>query len=288
MNEEEIDKVFEMEAVFESARDFSHEDEVKILSIAEAAALQEQDTAQQIESGFPELDNCMDGGFREGDVNVISGIPGEGKTTLARMFTLNFAAKGIPSMWFSHEMTMRELWDSFEKMGADTSLISYVPSILESNLNMMLSHIDKAIKEKGIKAVFIDTLGDVEKSREKGTIENYSTALKQICKQLRDFAVSRRIMVFEVAHCTKQTRSNSNETTNADIADSNGIAAAATNIFHVWRDNGTDNTGYVKIGKSRRDGTKKNWKFNTQLVNNNLLIRERHLEDPLEDEWRKK
>jgi hypothetical protein len=285
MNDDELEKAFSSISFGERAAD---PDEVQIISLAEAAALQAQDTSAVILSGYPDLDACMDGGFREGDVNVISGIPGEGKTTLARMLTLQLAKNGIPSVWFSHEMTMRELWDSFEKMGADPSLVSYVPSILEGDLDWMLARIDQAIAERGIKAVFIDTLGDVEKSREKGVVENYSTVLKQICKILRDFAVSRKIVIFEVAHCTKQTRSNSNETNNADIADSNGIAAAATNIFHVWRDNDTDNCGFVKIGKSRRDGTKKNWKFSTKLVDNNLLIEGRHLEMALEDEFRKR
>lgn len=263
-------------------------DEVQILSLYDAAQLQAQDTSAQILSGYPELDACMDGGFREGDVTVLTGIPGSGKTTMARMLTMNFARENVPSLWFSHEMTMRELWDSFEKMGADPSLVSYVPSVLERDLSEVLKIADKAIKERGIKAIFIDTLGDVEKSREKGVIENYSTVLKQICKQLRDFAVSRKVMVFEVAHCTKQTRSNSDETNNADIADSNGIAAAATNIWHVWRDKDTDTGGYVKIGKSRRDGTKHNWKFNTYLENNCLLVEKRYLEDPLSDEFRKR
>lgn len=264
------------------------DDKPEIISLSDAAERQTQDTSAKIGSGFADLDNCMDGGFREGDVIVISAIPGEGKTTLGRMFTLNFANAGIPSLWFSHEMTMRELWDSFEKMGADKSLVSFVPSFLEADLNWMMEVIDRAIQEKGIKAVFIDTLGDVEKRREKGVVENYSTVLKQICKVLRDFAVSRRIMIFEIAHCTKQTRSNSNETGNSDIADSNGIAAAATNIFHVWRDTESDTKGFIKIGKSRRDGTKKNWKFNTQLVNNRLLLEGRYEAVEGETVWREK
>lgn len=276
MNEHEIDAAFE------------RLEEPEIILLSDAAEKQSQDTSAITESGFPELDNCMDGGFREGDVTVITAIPGEGKTTLARMFTLNFAEKNIPSLWFSHEMTMRELWDSFVKMGADPALISYVPSFLDGDLEWMCKQIDKAIAERGVKVVFIDTLGDIEKRREKGVVENYPTVVKQICKHLRDFAVSRKIMLFEVAHCIKQTRSNSNETNNSDIADSNGIAAAATNIFHVWRDNDSDVGGFIKIGKSRRDGTKKNWKFNTQLVSNKLLIKERHLADPLEEDWRKK
>lgn len=289
MDENELDKVFASISFdpFEGEKEAVIDTEPKIISLAHAAVLQEQDTSEIFLSGYPDLDDCMDGGFREGDVTVISGIPGEGKTTLARMLTLGFAAKEIPSLWFSHEMTMRELWDSFEKMGADKSLVSFVPSFLEGDLNWMMDRIDQAIKEKGIKAVFIDTLGDVEKSREKGVIENYSTVLKQICKILRDFAVSRKIMIFEVAHCTKQTRSNSNETNNADIADSNGIAAAATNIFHVWRDNESDIGGFVKIGKSRRDGTKKNHKFATKLINNRLEMFGRHLENELEDDYRK-
>ena len=276
----------ELNSAFESVS-FESEDEVKILSLAEAADLQAQDTSAKINSGYQDLDNCMDGGFREGDVTVLTGIPGSGKTTVARMLTLQFAAQGIPSIWFSHEMTMRELWDSFEKMGADKSLVSFVPSILERDLDEMLRVIDKAIKEKGIKAVFIDTLGDIEKSRERGVIDNYSTVVKQICKALRDFAVSRKVMVFEIAHCTKQTRSNSDETNNADIADSNGIPAAATNIWHIWRDKESDTGGFIKIGKSRRDGTKHNWKFKTNLIDNRLLIQGRHEEIAGEDLWRK-
>lgn len=259
----------------------------EIILLSEAADRQAQDTSRQISSGFTDIDNCMDGGFREGDVTVIAGIPGEGKTTLGRMFTLNFASKGVSSLWFSHEMTMRELWDSFEKMGADKSLISFVPDFLEADIQWMFDTIDKAIAEQGVKAVFIDTLGDVERSRERGVVENYSTVLKQICKAFRDFAVKREIMIFEIAHCTKQTRSNSNETANADIADSNGIAAAATNIFHVWRDNESDNLSLVKIGKSRRDGTKKNHKFKFRFRDNRLLPEGRYVDVDGDEHFRK-
>lgn len=257
-----------------------------IIKLSEAAGLEAQDTRITYSTGYSELDACFKGGFKEGDVTVISAIPGEGKSTLARMFTLAFAEKGISSLWFSYEMSMTELWDSFVDMGANTDLISYVPDFLEGDLDWVFKHIDKAIAEKGIKAVFIDTLGDVEKSRERGVVENYSTVLKQICKHIRDYAVKNRIMVFEIAHCTKQTRSNTNETTNADIADSNGIAAMATNILHVWRDNNSDTGSFIKIGKSRRDGTKKNWKFRMQLVNNKLLMEGRHEDVQGESAWR--
>lgn len=277
-----IESLNHMENALEAAKP------VEIVKLADAAKQFEQDVSTQISSGFSDLDDCMDGGFREGDFTIVSGVPGDGKTTLARMFTLNFAAKNIPSLWFSHEMTIRELWQSFEKMGADTSLLSYVPMELEEDIDWMFRQCDRAIKQFGVKAIFIDTLGDVVKSvKKQQELSNYATYIAQICKDLRHYAIKNNVMIFAVAHATKQTRSKTNETDNVDIANSNGIPAAATNIFHIWRDNDSDNLSYVKIGKSRRDGSKKNHRFKFRFINNKLLPEGRHFEKNNEDLWRK-
>lgn len=260
-----------------------------ILSLYEAAQKEAQDTSNVVSSGFSELDGCMDGGFREGDFNVISGIPGDGKTTFCRTLTLNFAEKEIPSLWFSHEMSARELWDSFYKMGANTDLISFVPEFLHEDMDWMLEEIRAAIVKENVKAVFIDTLGDIVKSvKNQQEMGNYSNYLAQMCKDLRKFAIENKVMVFAVAHATKQTRSNSNETGNSDIANSNGIPAAATNIFHIWRSNEEENLTHLKIGKSRRDGSAKNRKFNLRFTGNKLLMEGRMPQDEMEDEFRKR
>lgn len=257
---------------------------VEILPLPIAAERSAQDTSAKINSGFQCIDDCLDGGFREGDFTVITGVPGEGKTTWARMLTLNFAKNGIASCWFSYEMTIRELWDSFEKMGADTSLISYVPITLEDDYEWIIRHIDSARRQYAIKAIFIDTLGDVVRSvKKQQELSNYATYLAQLCKDLRNYAVKNNIMIFAVAHATKQTRSNTNETDNADIANSNGIPAAATNIFHIWRDKEDTLLSHVKVGKSRRDGTAKNKKFNFRFSNYKLLPEGAY--EPLEDQF---
>jgi len=257
-----------------------------ILPIADAAQLQVQDTSKQISCGFSDLDNCMDGGFREGDFTIISGVPGDGKTTLARMFTLNLANRAIPSLWFSHEMTVRELWDSFEKMGADKSLISYVPLDLEDDLDWMFKHCDRAVEQFGVKAIFIDTLGDIVKSvKKQQELSNYATYLAQICKDLRMYAIRKNVMIFAVAHAIKQPRSKTNETDNSDIANSNGIPAAATNIFHIWRDAEETNLSYVKIGKSRRDGTKKGYKFKFRFKDYKLFAEGVHDDSLMKEAW---
>jgi len=244
--------------------------EVRIVTLAEGAALMAQDTSAKIESGFRLVDECMDGGFREGDFTIVSGIPGEGKTTFCRMLTLNMAEANIPTLWFSHEMTISELWESFKKMGAKPELISYAPVELNDDIDWMFARIDQAIEQFGVKAVFIDTLGDIVKSvKRQQDLGNYATYLAQICKDLRHYAIQKNIMIFAVAHAVKNTRSKTNETDNADIANSNGIAAAATNIFHVWREE--EGTTMVKVGKSRRDGTKKGWRIKFNFKDSRLV-----------------
>jgi KaiC/GvpD/RAD55 family RecA-like ATPase len=260
---------------------------VEIIKLSEAAEREKQDTSAMIPSGYPDLDGCMDGGFREGDFTIITGVPGEGKSTLARMFTMSFAERNICSLWFSHEMSHRELWDSFQKMGADTSLIAYVPFSLEDDFDWMIRHIERGIAEHQTKAVFIDTLGDVVKSvKDQRELSNYATYLAQMCKDLRKCAIKNKIIIFAVAHAVKNTRSRTNETSNSDIANSNGIPAAATNIFHVWRSEESDMGSYVKIGKSRRDGTKKNWRFEMVFENGRLVSRGRHVSYQGEATWR--
>lgn len=244
-------------------------EEAEIVLLSEGAELTGQDTSSKITSGFELIDSCIDGGFREGDFNIVTGIPGEGKTTFCRMVTLNLAEKGIPSLWFSYEMTLRELWDSFEKMGADKSLISYAPMQLRDDLDWMFRHMDKAIAERQVKAIFIDTLGDIVKTpKQQQEMSNYASFLGQLCKDLRMYGIDNNVMIFAIAHAVKNTRSKTNETDNSDIANSNGIPAAATNIFHVWRD--VENTTLVKIGKSRRDGTKRNWRVKFEFSENKL------------------
>lgn len=259
-----------MNKIDKALEELNQMDLQEIVLIAEGAERMAQDTSASIGSGFTQVDDCIDGGFREGDFNVVAGIPGEGKTTAMRMFTLNLADQGIPSLWFSHEMTNRELWDSFQKMGADTSLISYVPMNLESDMDWMFRHIELAVEQYGIKAVFIDTIGDVSVSKDRRKdVPNYATMIEVMCKTIRDFGVKHNIMFFVAAHCTKNTRSKTNETDNSDIANSNGIPATATNIFHVWRDE--ENTTLIKIGKSRRDGSKKGWRIKFEFKNNKLF-----------------
>lgn len=262
------DAVAMMEAELEG---ISHE-MVEIIPLPEAAERLRNDETPKVGSGYQDLDNCIRGGFHEGDLTIITGVSGEGKTTLARCFTLSFAAKTVPSVWFSYEMNTTELWKSFEEMGAKTDLISFVPVQLEQDLAWILAHAKYAKERHGCKAIFIDTLGDIVKyTKDKNELQNGALMLSNICKALRMFAIKEGMMIFLVAHAVKtgMRKDVDKETYNDDVAYSAGIVQAATNVLHVWRRKGNETV--VKIGKSRRDGSSHGKKLSFQFQEGRLL-----------------
>ena len=70
----------------------------------------EYDKEPPLSTGFQELDLLMDGGMRGGELNIIAGRPGQGKTTLGINIATHVATnldKGV--LIFSMEMTPRSL-----------------------------------------------------------------------------------------------------------------------------------------------------------------------------------
>ncbi|MBK7463966.1 MAG: AAA family ATPase [Betaproteobacteria bacterium] len=62
-------------------------------------------------TGFHALDQKLSGGFRRGNLVVVAGRPGMGKTALAGCLAYSAASNGIPTLFISMEMQDTELAD---------------------------------------------------------------------------------------------------------------------------------------------------------------------------------
>ncbi len=60
--------------------------------------------ADTMPSGFPSLDKLLGGGFRRGDLVVLGGDVGSGKSALALAMAVRGSARGRPAMFYSGEM----------------------------------------------------------------------------------------------------------------------------------------------------------------------------------------
>lgn len=150
---------------------------------------------QSFQSGHKFLDELI-GGFAEGDLVIIGGTQKSGKSTFIQTLTKRFAEQDIACLWFSIEMSNRELLNRF----GPKLPIFHLPRVMPTGTT--LSYVEKKIKEAklkhNVKVVFIDHIGmmvDEETARQKNHVEILDARLQRI----KAFAISERVCIIAIA-----------------------------------------------------------------------------------------
>ena len=95
-------------------------------------------------TGIPGLDEILDGGLSQGNVFLLEGAPGAGKTTVALQFLLEGAGKGERSLYITLSETENELRDCAASHGwtipAEVEVFEVIPpeSLLDSDQQQSL------------------------------------------------------------------------------------------------------------------------------------------------------
>ncbi len=201
----------------------------------------------KIMSEFSTLDGYIDG-FEPGELVVISGKTGSGKTLFLQTLTRNIAKKGYGVCWFSYELTPKQFFRCFPELP-----VGYAPGELQNaNVTWLEDRIWEAVLKYEAKAIMIDHMHYLFSMAK---IRNSSLTLGDIARTLKQVAINRNIVIFLICHTTKIEDAR-NPTIN-DIRDSGMIAAEADTILLIWRikDKGErTNEAVVEVVKSRRTG----------------------------------
>lgn len=196
-------------------------------------------------SKFPTMNELI-GGFLDGDLTVISGITGNGKTLFCQSLIDYFHTNKIGSLVFTYEVpTLQFLYQFGEPMPH-----FFMPKILKkATLKWIEERIKEAIIKYKIKAVFIDHLhylADIMISK------SPSLEIGQVMRTLKGWSRDLEIMIFIVAHMGK-IQSNK-EPDSGDTRDSSFVEQEADNVFYIWRSLKKDNEAILKITKNRSRG----------------------------------
>lgn len=234
-------------------------------------------------TSWVELDKALGGGFKDGDLVIISGVSGEGKTTLSQTITYNLCLFNIPVCWFSYEVSNAHLDNKFREMGIKDFYKVYVP---KKNTTGKLDWVKQKIIEAAVKfeaQVFIIDHIDFLSPMDAKTSDNEAIALKKIATELKSLATELGVVIICMAHIRKLP-DGKKEPDMHDIGYSAGIFQLADYVLLVWREKidakkslasgsvgevATNNT-FIKIVKNRETGVLKilkvyyeNGKFNT-------------------------
>lgn len=232
-----------------------------------------EDSAFVVPTGVKSLDRILGGGVEAGDLIVVTGPTGEGKTTLLMSITKNMAEANTNSVWFTLEVTPRQFLQKLLKASGEDDMklpLFYLPHAGVEDADEkyvreweqqhrrryeMIDWIeDKVIEakvkiEKGehkLKAVFIDHIHMIfSLARSQG---NVSLEIGDMVARIKDIALTHGLVVFLIAHTKDPQEGTAREPRKEDIRDSGLISRLADDIIGVWRiKNGNDGT------KSRRE-----------------------------------
>jgi replicative DNA helicase len=234
-----------------------------------------EDSMFKIPTGVPALDRIL-GQTEAGELIILTGPTGEGKTTLAITITRNIAVKGVQSLWFTLEVTPRQFIKKIIGKIQDKAHLPlfYMPS---KNTDNQIKWIEERIIEAkakfNVKVVFIDHIHQIF-SLDKMRFGNVSLELGDLVAKIKQIAIEQNLVIFLVAHTKDDpTGSTTKEPGKESIRDSGLISRLADTIIAVWRTPTftsvaesikvtsrrpiaeKDNWAKVRVLKNRRDGT---------------------------------
>lgn len=234
-------------------------------------------------TGFHELDRALCGGLRNGNLVVIAGRPGMGKTTLAVNIAKAFAKNEIPASVFSMEMSEQELTDRLiaqvgavpmsavlagdmagdngdRIMGAVSRLMN-LPIIIDDQGGLSLFDVAnkaRSIKRKhGLGLIVVDYLQLMV-----GDGDNRNDQISAISRGLKALAKELNVPVIALSQLSRKCEERTNKRPiPSDLRESGAIEQDADVILFVYQDekyNPTSpdkGTAEIIIGKARQGAT---------------------------------
>lgn len=245
-----------------------YDGEDRIVSSEELATNLDVDNSVHQLTGVPSLDRIL-GGVEAGEMVIVSGPTGEGKTTLLMSITANMAAKNIPSLWFTLEVTPKSFIQKIKKACKDKLPLFYLPNRNTDNQLEWLEHrIIEAKAKQDVKVVFIDHVHQIF-SLHRVKSNSVSLEIGDMVGKIKQIAIDHHLVIFLIAHTRDNGERPDAEPRKEEIRDSGLISRLADSIVLVWRirndedlennrrprDLGEmDTRAKVRIVKNRREG----------------------------------
>jgi replicative DNA helicase len=181
--------------------------------------------------GFHEFDTRTKG-FKLGEIIVISGETGQGKTTFSRTLLWRLRQYETMSYYFTFEEAPLEFMRKFPELPkfCMPMKLKTNPNSLEETMNWLKERIWEGTIKADCKVVFIDHLHYLVPMTLRGSD---SLMIGGIMREIKKIALDLNVIIFIIAHTRKVATEKTPEMT--DIRDSQMVPCEADFVFMVWR-----------------------------------------------------
>lgn len=240
-----------------------------------------QDVA--LPTGFTALDTLLSGGFRRGNLVIVAGRPGMGKTAFAGGIALNAASAGVPTLFLSMEMADTELADRMiaaagrvplddilagnmagdtgDRIFAGTAMLHELPMVIDEQGGLSLLEIaSKARSVKRLHGLGLLVVDYIQLTAGDG--KNRNSEIEVITRGLKSLAKELQIPVIALSQLSRKCEERTNRRPlPSDLRESGAIEQDADVILFVYRDevyspDGPDaGTAEIIVAKNRQGAT---------------------------------
>lgn len=254
-----------------------------LIRVVAAIECRGEGTDNVTSTGFDVLDKKLSGGFRRGNLIIVAGRPGMGKTALAAGIAYNTASAGVPTLFMSMEMGDTELADRLiaiaghvaldeilagnmggeagDRIIAGTARLNDLPLVIDEQGG--LTFFDIASKARSVKRqhglglLIIDylQLASGEGDTRNNQIEGITRGLKALAKELE-------IPIIALSQLSRACEARPNKRPMlSDLRESGAIEQDADAVLMCYRDDyySPDSpdagTAEVIVAKNRQGAT---------------------------------
>lgn len=234
-------------------------------------------------TGFADIDCKLSGGMKPGNLVIIAGRPGMGKTSLAVQAAFNAAISGAPALVLSMEMSDAELADRLIALAGNVQLSSVLagdmegdsgdrilcgvgrlrdlPLIIDDQGGLSLFDVAtkaRSVKRKhGLSLLVVDYLQLMV-----GDGDNRNQQIEQISRGLKGLAKELQIPVIALSQLSRKCEERTNKRPMpSDLRESGALEQDADVILMVYRDEQYNEdspdkgTAEVIVAKNRQGNT---------------------------------
>jgi len=252
-----------------------YQGEDRIVSSVELAKELENTKSSEfiISTGVETFDRLHEGGVEAGELIVVTGPTGEGKTTWLMSVTRNMIKNKVQSAWFTLEVTPRQFMKKIVHENEKIPLFYLPRENKENELDWIEERIVEAKVKHDVKVIFIDHLHQVFSMAKINRNINLSTEIGDMVAKIKNMALQHNLIIFLVAHSKDDPTGSTREPRKEDIRDSGLISRLADTIVGIWRvpnDAGIDQVrrkpvgehdikSKIRVFKNRREGKLGAW-----------------------------